>query len=305
MPGPFSFESEAIDLPKGAVARTHRRMLRWRDRPLFSLSQGPYRPYIYPLYTPSGQQVLEESPADHPHHNGIWVAADHVHCRFPLDRGRHEDGTYGFFVNESFQGRAPGTIETTDVVDNAIDEAHFRLRVANLWRGPREWGAPDGRVLIEETRTIDIKVGKQAHVVDIVSEIAPTEWDLVIGPTRHAYFGIRVADSIRVTQGGQITDASGNQSAADVSDDAAAWVDFSGPLANGATVGIAALTGAMPAHRWFATEWGVMHLNPFAAGAGTLARGERCRLAMRLVIHDGAPRVAELDALQRALVGGA
>ncbi|MDP6706052.1 MAG: PmoA family protein [Alphaproteobacteria bacterium] len=298
----FSFEADTIRLPKGAVARAHRHTLRSGGRVLLALTQGPFRPYIYPLYTPSGQQVLEESPADHPHHNGVWVGSDHVHCRFPLDGGRHEDGTYCFYVNETFQGRARGRIESTAVAGAALDDGGFEIRLSAQWRGPCEWGAPEGRVLATEERTVAVHSGGDAHVIDLASELRPTEWELGLGPTRHAYFGIRAAESMRVTAGGRLSDAAGAADQEAISAGSAAWVDYSGPLAAGAEAGIAILAGAgFEPPGWFATDWGVVQLNPFARAERRLAPGNSWRATARLVVHDGPVEPAKLTALQAAM----
>ena len=291
---PFTFEDDTIQLPKGAVAGAHRRSLRWRDRLILALTQSARRPYIYPLYTPSGQQVLEESPADHPHHNGVWVGADHVHCRFPLDGGRHEDGTYNFYVNEVFQGRAAGRIETVSLAGHAIDERRFEI----------VWGAPEGRILAREQRRITVRAGENAHLVDFTSELQPTEWPLLLGPTRHAYFGLRIAESMRVTAGGQLVDAAGARDQDEVLAGAASWVDYSGPLAAGAVAGVAILAGTgFDPPAWFATDWGVVQLNPFAVAPRLLAPDESVIQSMRLVVHDGGGDAAKLTVLQAEMPG--
>ena len=41
------------------------------ERIMGAYSTGYLRLYVFPLYTPAGTLVLQESPADHPHHQGI------------------------------------------------------------------------------------------------------------------------------------------------------------------------------------------------------------------------------------------
>ena len=62
----FSVGDEAVALPAGASALSRRTDVRCRDRHLFSLSQGPFRAYLYPVYTPSGVPVTSESPSTTP-----------------------------------------------------------------------------------------------------------------------------------------------------------------------------------------------------------------------------------------------
>jgi Family of unknown function (DUF6807) len=102
----FMIEDDPIALPRGAWAATERRTLRLDDRPVFSLTQGRYRAYLYPLYTPAGFPVVSEVPADHPHHNAFWIAADHVHCQMPAADNRIEEYTHNFYNDDTFQGRA-------------------------------------------------------------------------------------------------------------------------------------------------------------------------------------------------------
>ena len=67
----FTLTDEAMVLPPGAMARTHRTILRHDGRTLLGLTQGRMRPYCYPLFSPAGYAVTSESPADHPHHNSL------------------------------------------------------------------------------------------------------------------------------------------------------------------------------------------------------------------------------------------
>ena len=76
---------DVVALPTGAWAGAHRRTLRHDGRPVLALTQGKHRAYVYPLFTPEGYAVTSEHPADHPHHNSFWIAADHVYCRMPVD----------------------------------------------------------------------------------------------------------------------------------------------------------------------------------------------------------------------------
>src|SRR5690606_7186228 len=151
--GAFAVETDPIPLPRGASAKARRVYVRWRGRLLFGLSQGAYRAYLFPVCTPAGHAVTTESPVDHPHHNSLWVGADHVHALMPYgDAGRVEEATYNFYVNETFQGRAPGRIIALDLAAEPLASDRLRLEQALEWRGPAEWGAPEGRGIARERR---------------------------------------------------------------------------------------------------------------------------------------------------------
>ena len=161
----FSLEGDQVALPKGAWAQSHRLNVRWRGRDLTALSQGAFRAYLFPVYTPAGFAVTSESPLDHPHHNSLWIGADHVNCYLPFAGGALEEANYNFYVNDIFQGRAPGRILGVDVEAEEMAEDHLRLAQTLHWQGPIEWGAPQRRTLAVETRTIDIRPGRNGQPV--------------------------------------------------------------------------------------------------------------------------------------------
>jgi hypothetical protein len=286
--GGFSLDEDVVALPQGAWARTHRRILRHGDRPVLALTQGRHRAYVYPLFTPAGYSVTSEAPADHPHHNSFWVAADHVHCRMPVANG-FEAYTYNFYLDETFQGRAPGRIAEVAVRGEAEGRDAFRIVQELEWRGPPEWAAPQGRVAARETRTLRIAMRPSMHVLDLESRLAAADWDFTLGPTRHAYFNVRVADSMVATFGGVVQDDRGRMGGAAVSGTEARWVDFSGPVGGGWVAGIA-LRPDPRDHAdlsWFVADWGVVTVGPFRLKGRLVRRGEELLARYRILVHDG------------------
>ena len=136
----FSLEGDQVALPKGASAQSHRLNVRWRGKNLTALSQGAFRAYLFPVYTPAGFALTSESPLDHPHHNSLWIGADHVNCYLPFASGAHEEANYNFYVNDIFQGRAPGRILSVDVEAAEIAADHLRLTQTLHWQGPDRMG---------------------------------------------------------------------------------------------------------------------------------------------------------------------
>src|SRR5262245_38459318 len=108
MTAAYPLTDDVIALPTGAWAATHRRTLRREGRPVLALSQGRHRAYVYPLFTPHGYAVTSEHPADHPHHNSFWIAADHLYCRMPVAHGKgYEEYTYNLYLNEHSRDARP------------------------------------------------------------------------------------------------------------------------------------------------------------------------------------------------------
>ena len=302
----FSLEGDQVALPKGAWAQSHRLNVRWRGRDITALSQGAYRAYLFPVYTPAGFALTSEAPLDHPHHNSIWIGADHVNCYLPFADGAYEEANYNFYVNDIFQGRAPGRILGVDVEAAEIAADHLRLTQTLHWQGPSEWGAPQRRTVAVETRTIDIRPGESANLLDIRSQVRAGEWDLRIGPTRHAYFGVRMTEALRVTNGAALIDAEGRSGGAAISGQVSDWVDCSGRIAGGSRAGVALFPYASAqGFPWFVADWGTLTVNPLALKRQELKRGDLLDLAVRVVVHDGDAEQADIAGLYRAFAADA
>ena len=296
----FSILEDRIELAQGAWAASHRLGVRWRGRRILSLSQGPYRPYLYPVFTPAGFTVTSESPADHPHHSSIWVALDRVRCLFPYSSDETEEGTYNFYVNGTFQGRAPGRILTTGVESEELAPDHLRIQLNLQWRGPEEWAASEGRVLLTETRTLDIRPGERANRIDVRSRLQAGQWGLELGPTRHGLFGVRLIETLTVTHGGRLLDSEGHEGGRDISRESADWVDGSGTLGRGVRAGVALFPHSSTAgHPWYVTDWGTLTINPMASRVWSLEPGQNVEFGLRVAVHDGDAREAQVGELYR------
>jgi hypothetical protein len=284
----FTLEDDALALPPGAIARTHRRYLRRDGRTVLGLTQGRMRPYLYPLLTPAGHLASSESPADHPHHNSLWIAADHVNALVPTAPGKHEDYTYNFYVDETFQGRAAGSLLAgpAELASTRAERATIRQQVE--WRGPVEWAAA-GRTVAREVREITVCAAPRAWTIDVVSELSPAQWDLSLGPTRHAYFNARVSDAMVVALGGRVRDDRGHSGGDAIGTLGATWVAFEGPVGGGYTAGIAVIPDPADAAdlSWFVADWGVVSVGTFRLAARRIARGSALRTRCRFVVYDG------------------
>ena len=295
----YTLTEDVVALPTGAWAGAHRRTLRHGNRPILALSQGKHRNYVYPLFTPKGYAVTSEHPADHPHHNSFWIAADHVHCRMPVNHGKgYEDYTYNIYLNDTFQGRAAGRIVETSWRGEAAGDS-YRITQMLDWRGPPEWAAPEGgRLAAREIRALHITEHNGAHVIDVESRLAAADWDFTLGPTRHAYFNVRVADSMIVALGGIVRDDKGRTGGDAVSGTEARWVDYSGPVGGGHTAGIAVFPDPRDHAElsWFVADWGVVTVGPFRLKGALVKRGEELKARYRVLVHDGMSAADVADA---------
>lgn len=267
---------------------------------MLALTQGRHRAYVFPLCTPAGYAVTSESPADHPHHNSLWIAADHVHCRMPVATG-FEEYTYNFYLNETFQGRAPGRIVETAATGEALGGNAFRITQTLDWRGPVEWAAPEGRLAARETRSLHCSAEPGMYVIDLESRLAALDWDFTLGPTRHAYFNVRVADTMIAAFGGVARDDRGRIGGETVSGAGARWVDFSGPVGGGQVAGITVIPDPRDHEdlSWFVADWGVVTVGPFRLKGRLVRRGEELLARYRVLVHDGDAAAADVAGTAR------
>lgn len=114
-------------------------------------SATPMKPYVKELRTPSGVQFLDDSPPDHFHHHGLMLAVSVNGIDFWAERPSEDKGRQVPIATETAGGTA--------VVQ--------RLR----------WTAPDGVVILEEVRRIDVAAGGTTSptVLTWRSELRPPE----------------------------------------------------------------------------------------------------------------------------------
>jgi hypothetical protein len=284
----FAISPMEIPLPRGAFAGGGRDILRYGDSPLCAFTRGCFRPSLHPVWTPAGFVVTAEQPADHPHHRGIWCASDHVGLLMQGPDGveRYE---YCFYVDDVFQGRAPGRIVQNglELVGQVGQCALVNQRLD--WIGPAEWGASDGRRLLTERRWTGVTRTDTALILDITCEVkSGGEIPVAIGPTRHAWFNARLSDGIAIDAASAPTDDQAHVGGQAIPARGPAWVDYSGPVGGGFEAGITVLAQDPAGAAWFVADWGVITVGQVRDKAVTLQPGERTRFCCRFIAHDGA-----------------
>jgi hypothetical protein len=300
-----TFDAGAVALPQGAWARTHRRWLRIDGRLVLGLTQGDFRSYVFPLFTPAGCLVTSEAPADHPHHQSVWIGADHVHALVPASEGQVEEYTYNFYINDVFQGRAPGRIVERSCAFESGSGGRSVIRQQLDWQGPAEWAAPEGRQILREERVLLVEQTADATLLRLRSTLRPGAWPVRLGPTRHAFFNARVAESMPVQAGGRALDERG-LSIGNTQTPAAAWIDYVGPVGHDREAGLALLPLTdQESGWWFVADWGVMTWGPFRRRPRALDAGGAVVQEACVIAHDGDIGPTRLRALRDRLAGHA
>ena len=128
--------------------------------------------------------------------------------------------------------------------------------------------------------------------------------DVRIGPTRHAYFGLRMTEALRVTSGATMVDSEGRVGGSAISGEVSDWVDCSGTVAASRQAGAALFPYASAqGFPWFVADWGTMTVNPMGSKGYALKRGDVLDFAVRFVVHDGDAEEADISGMWEAFVG--
>jgi hypothetical protein len=254
------------------------------------------------VLTPGGQRLTRGYPAeeiegekqDHYHHRGIYVAHGLVN---------------GFNLWDEGTGHGA-------MLQRGDPEVSVVAGVGTI-AGIVDWFGPEGERILEERRSIRIVAEGDLRILDHCSEMSMKYGDVTFGDTKEGgLLSIRVPTSMDAKEKGRIENSEGmvydsGQGEETTWGKPAAWVDYSGPLANGEEWGHTVVdhreNPRHPTH-WHVRGYGLFTANAFGLhdfkgdadidGSLTVASGDTAVFRYRLIIHPGRgvrnPRIGEL-----------
>jgi hypothetical protein len=228
-------------------------------RCIAGVGRNYYRAWLYPLYTPAGQCVLQEFPFDHPFHNACFVAQHPVRIEgreanfwaVPPKREPNDE----IFVHV---GRTEGRIEPH------LQRRAVLLTLQNVWRDEND--AP----VLDEIRTYELSASREATVCEVRTRKTAAYGELEFPATKFGGIGVRVDPRLLPVAGAKILgrhDAPG-ASVAYESDEFGLRLEAPDPT--------------VP---WFVRDYGLALYNPTWKQARRLARGEAWEMSLRLVAY--------------------
>ncbi|MDB6033376.1 MAG: Transrane protein [Verrucomicrobiales bacterium] len=270
--------------------------------------QGAPHVYYYPVLGPGGLKMTRDFPMvpdsvgedhDHKHQRSMWYSHGEVNG---IDFWS-EEARAGKIVHDKFLELKSG--EESGVI-----------------RSTCKWIAPDDSVVCTDERTFRIyNRPDKERLFDFEVTVKAGEKPVVFGDTKEGSFGIRIAESMRLSHGknkpgeGKIVLSSG-----DTDDKAwgkhAEWCDYYGPV-QGKTVGIAIFDNPQnPRHptTWHVRDYGLFAANPFGlhdfekkpknTGDLTIEPGKSVTFRYRVYMHEGNTKQAQVAERYKDYSGG-
>ena len=268
---------------------------------------GHRKPILFPVIGPGGAAMTRSwplvegvagEPQDHPHHESIWFTHGAVNgidfwASHPRGQGP--------------QHRADNRIEHVELVACAGGPV-ARIETRN------RWVKADGTVVCTDSRTVQFTAAADVRTIDYAVTMHADHGPVVFGDTKEGTFGLRVPTTLQTKDAngsrgaaGHIVNSAGQRDA-DAWGKPARWVCYWGPV-DGRTVGVA--IGDHPANlrhpsRWHARDYGLVAANPFGlhdfagapkgSGDYTLPAGESRTFRYLVVLHEGDPETAGIEA---------
>jgi hypothetical protein len=250
-------------------------------RCLGGLAISHYRPWVFPLYTPSGVTVLQEAPPDHHFHNGLFVG------QYPVVAGDREVNFWAVpperVANDPLI-RDVGRMAVEQTPSTFDDEAGFGFRLHVVWRDA------DEEPVLDEVRTVRFHVSDGATLCDMESRKTAAYGPVRFPPTKHGSIGMRVEPRLLPDFGAQVIGDGGRRGRADaVHEKDSAYVAYENDLAGHGRFGVlmAPLAGSAEGV-WFVRDYGMAMYDATLHTETALEQGQSWTVGLRVAAYDGA-----------------
>ncbi len=270
-------------LPQGMLAFD-----RLHGVPIAGIGQSFMRPWIYPLYTPGGYQVLQEFAFDHPFHNGCFIGWHPV---------RYDGVDHNFWATPPARS-APdpmmtnlGRIEAISPPSLTAAPDFLTAELALRWR------SETGAVLAEELRSLRFWATGCGHGIDLRSQLRAVNHPLELPATKFAGIGIRLDPRLTPACGGWFEGSAGKGCAAALHDRPGDFLRVEANVGDRAFgLYLEAPGFGLP---WFVRDYGLILLNPVWHDGRHLLRDEPLVMRLTMVAYDAAatPAIDELSRL--------
>ncbi len=260
-----------------------------------------WRSWVYPFYTPSGYTVVENSPFDHPFHNGIWVGQN------PIRVGDREGNFWGLPVRRNHEDpvavRKTGRMDPQGEPIAEVTESGVRFTLKSIWRDEQE------QPLLDEERTVVLRALPDANICDMTSRKTAAYGAVEFPQTKFGSLCMRVEPRLLPAFGGRVigcldgefhfgtADEVANQKVCD----AVAYENDVPSLGVHGVCLIILENSASPDRRgpWFIRDYGLATVNATQREGIRVPAGDTWCAALRIVAYDGALTQERLTAWRK------
>jgi hypothetical protein len=244
-------------------------------------------PHIWPLYSPSGKNMLVQQTEPYPHHRSFYVA-DTVR----LD-GQREVSLY----NALYSGQSIGTESYGPPYRDHIRHEKFTRKEVKgnqaIISAKLVWEMDSNIPVLDELRHFIVHpLGKGEYLIDMTFELIASygSAEFVSDDVHYAWPFIRMHTRFSGENGGKITADNGATGEANTNMKRARWIDYSNTV-EGITEGLAIFQ--FPdgkEHRWLTREYGIFGPRRPDRQSGkpfTLERGRAITQRVGILVHTG------------------
>ena len=265
----------------------------WHDNELFTVYKfypDQYRPWFYPVNSPSGRSVTEElndypiQVSNYPLNGPELQAGVLPHLR-ALAIGHAEVNGYDCW--HEWPGEPEkGRVHHQGVVREESGPNQAALSTRSLWR------SLGGEDLMEDQRTFRFFGSEGKRIIDVELVFSPAgNKKVALAQNHHSLLYARLVRSMSVQKGGRIWTAVSSGDQGETMGKESPWCDYSGPIVgpDGPWHGIALMES--PNNPWTSHAWtrdyGFIAMGSFNWHEYTIPVGGSLRLGYRVVVHDG------------------
>jgi len=260
--------------------QTHLVLDELTGRCLGGLAISHFRPMVYPLYTPAGVTVLQESPPDHPFHNGFFVGQS------PVISGDRECNFWATpparMASDPLQSRV-GRMSVESPLSVQERPGGLRMSVRAVWRDENE------EPVLDEIRTIDFQVREGATICDMTSNKTAAYGAISFPATKHGSIGVRVEPRLLPDLGAEVIGDQDRRGRADViHETASAYVAYENELTGHGRFGVlmSPLADSAPGI-WFIRDYGMAMYDATLRDETALGADESWTVGLRVAAYDG------------------
>ncbi len=247
-----------------------------------------WRSWVFPLYTPGGQTVVQEFPFDHPFHNGLFAGQN------PVRLGDREANFWALPVRRSADDHIMvriGRMDPQGPVQAECTTTGARLHLNSIWRDEQ------GQALLDEERSATFAALPTATLCELSSRKTASYGQVEFGRTKFGSLGARVEPRLLPALGGQVIGCQEGQLRRGLADEVANGrecdaVAYETALPGGGVFGLCLIIHANSAAPgrcgpWFIRDYGMAMFNATQQAPVIVPEGQTWTAALRAVAYEG------------------